>query len=141
MFSPGVRPVCVSVCLSVCVCVSVIGFCSHTLRPILMKIHTNHFNKYWGGTSLIFWKFYFNEVITAFLMFSFASLSLVFNLCSIVFQLAYHVFQDMTLNRWWQIWLFLFKSVAPLSNKITEKNGNIGNFEFALRHSWFEWLY
>ena len=62
------RPVCASVCLSQ-------PFISTPMGRFWWNFTQIILTKFWDDTFLIFWKFCLNDVITAFLMISFAALS------------------------------------------------------------------
>ena len=83
MLTPGMRYVCVSVCLSVCLSVRL---SQHFIATPLDRFQRNFtesiLSKIWDDTFLIFWKFWFDDVITAFLMISFTALSRLQFLCS-----------------------------------------------------------
>ena len=142
MLTSRTRPVCASVCVSQ-------HFIATPLGRFWWKFTQMTLTKFWEDSFLIFWKFYFNDVITAFLRFSFAALSRL-QFLSIFLQNDISCFSayDFVLDSKPAFSVNIFNSIWPtkirkmtVKMKIFEKRKTKYRFVLTLSRWWQIWPY
>ena len=135
-----------SVCVSVCVS-------QHFIATPLDRFQRNFtesiLSKIWDDTFLIFWKFWFDDVITAFLMISFTALSRLYFLCiffliDILWSSTTDIVWDckpaFSVNFFNRIWPTKMAKMT-VKTKICSKRKTKYSFVLILSRWWRIWLY